>query len=409
MLGVWRGSLYMGKLQKYEPYYYQKVTLTARAINDGTYGTGGQVTFAAKHIQVQPGESLTGKIQISGFGINSVYQNDVVIATGKLYPTRGSSQARMSYAQLKLVERHPSVVPEIRRKFAAGLQTALPQPVAPFALGILVGQRATLPEEVKQDLLMVGLTHIIAVSGYNLTIILHATRGMFGKYSKRIGTGLSLCLIAVFLLITGASASIVRAAIVSVLAIMAAYYGRSIKPLLLIGIAAAATAWANPFYIWSDIGWYLSFLAFYGVLVLAPLMMRRFRPRWQKSLIALVAVESISAEIMTLPFVLYIFDQMSFAGLPANLLVVTLMPLAMLLSLIAGLAGMLAAAVSGWFAWPATLLLTYMLDASRLLTQLPYAFIEGRDLTLPQMLVMYGAAVILTLILMKRRKPEFLL
>jgi len=64
---------------------------------------------------------------------------------------------------------------------------------------------------------MVGLTHIIAVLGYNLTIILRASKNLLASRSKRLSTILSLGLIIVFLLITGFSASIVRAAVVSAL------------------------------------------------------------------------------------------------------------------------------------------------------------------------------------------------
>src|SRR5665213_3079382 len=109
------------------------------------------------------------------------------------------------------------------------MQSALPEPLAPFAMGLLVGQRATLPDDIKQDLLMVGLTHIIAVSGYNLTIILHASRRLLAKRSKRLSTFLSFGLIAIFLLLAGTSASIVRAAIVSMLSIVTSYYGRTMK------------------------------------------------------------------------------------------------------------------------------------------------------------------------------------
>ena len=76
---------------------------------------------------------------------------------------------------------------------------------------------ATLPPDVKDALLMVGLTHIIAVLGYNLTIILRASKNLLASRSKRLSTILSLGLIIVFLLITGFSASIVRAAVVSAL------------------------------------------------------------------------------------------------------------------------------------------------------------------------------------------------
>jgi competence protein ComEC len=291
------------------------------------------------------------------------------------------------------------LVSDIRRRFTAGMQTALPEPLAPFAMGLLVGQRATLPAEVKQDLLMVGLTHIIAVSGYNLTIILHASKRLLGKRSKRISTWLSFGLIGVFLLLAGASASIVRAAIVSMLSIVTGYYGRDMKPLNLLALAAAITAWANPFYVWSDLSWYLSFLAFYGVMVVSPLVQARWPGRWHQSLVGSVALESVCAEAMSLPFVLYIFGQMSLIGLPANVLVVALVPLAMLLGLVAGLAGMFAGTLAGWFAWPAYLLLNYMLDIAHIMARLPHVFIQNRSLPLAAMLGLYGLIILVTYVL----------
>jgi competence protein ComEC len=277
--------------------------------------------------------------------------------------------------------------------------------LAPFAMGLLVGQRATLPASAKQDLLMVGLTHIIAVSGYNLTIILHASQRLMGRRSKRISTLLSFSLIGVFLLLAGASASIVRAAIVSTLSIIASYYGRSFKPLNLLALAAVITAWANPFYVWSDLSWYLSFLAFYGVMVVSPLVQTRWPGRWHQTLVGGVALESVCAEMMSLPFILYVFGQMSFIGLPANVLVVTLVPLAMLLSAVAGLAGMLASGAAGWLAWPADLLLNYMLDIAHLMAHVPRIFVQNLSLPLPAMLGLYGMIILLTTMLWHKTKP----
>jgi competence protein ComEC len=217
---------------------------------------------------------------------------------------------------------------------------------------------------------------------------------------------LSLGLIAVFLLLAGASASIVRAAIVSVLSIAASYYGRAFKPLNLICLAAAITAWANPVYVWSDLSWYLSFLAFYGVMVVSPLVQARWPGRWHQSLLGSVALESVCAEIMSMPFILYIFGQMSLIGLVANVLVVTLVPLAMLLSLIAGLAGMLAGSFAGWPAWPAVLLLNYMLDVAHVLAGLPHIFVQNRSLSLAAMLGLYSVVVGVTITLWHKTKSS---
>jgi competence protein ComEC len=247
-----------------------------------------------------------------------------------------------------------------------------------------------LPDEVYQDLLMVGLVHIIAVSGYNLTIILRACWRLLGNRSKYQTLMVSVTLICTFLLITGASASIVRASIISGLSLAAWYYGRNFKPVTLILLAAAITASANPLYVWSDLGWYLSFLAFYGVLVLAPQVRYRWIPeKWRDSMLLCVALESLCAEIMTLPLILYIFGQMSHVSLLANIVIATFVPFAMLLALLAGIAGTFFIPIVGWVAWPAVMLLTYMLDAAHLLASIPGVFVENIGFSLAAMIGMY--------------------
>lgn len=403
-LGGWHGSLYMRKLADYDSLYGQTVTLTVQAAEDAVYGPRKQLTFTAGNVVMQNGQKLIGNIKVSGFGQNAIFQGDAVQVSGKLYPSHGSELGRMSFAKLDLLAVHPSRAADFRRRFAAGMQTALPEPLASFAMGLLIGQRSTLPDTVKQDLLMVGLTHIIAVSGYNLTIILRASQRLAEGHSKHSSTLLGLVLVAVFLMIAGTSASIVRAAIVSTLSIIAGYYGRAFKPLNLLALAAVITVWAKPLYLWGDISWYLSFLAFFGVMVLAPLVQRRWPGRWLKSIVGSVALESICAEVMSMPFILYVFGQMSLVGLPANVLVVALIPLAMLLSLVAGLAGMLAAPLAGWFAWPAQCLLNYMLDIAHLMAGLPHVFLSNLGLPLTTMLGFYGLVVILAWILHHKTK-----
>jgi competence protein ComEC len=389
-LGGWRGSVYMQHLAAYQDYFGRKVTIVATAGQDATYDSHQQLTFDTHNVMIkETGEVLTGKVAISGFGVPAVFAGDKVQVSGKLYPARGSYQARVSFGAIEIMKPGHQLIPELRRRFVAGMQSALPEPLASFGMGLLIGQRANLPDEVYQSLLMVGLVHIIAVSGYNLTIILRASKGLLSKYSRRLSLLLAFALIGVFLLFAGASASIVRAAIVSVLSLLAAYYGRSVKPLVLIILAAAITAWANPYYVWTDVSWYLSFLAFFGVMVVAPMILVRLPIRLQTSLVLTVALESLCAELLTLPYVLHIFGQVSFAGLLANVLVVALVPLAMLLCLVAGLAGMIIPAVAGWLAWPAVLLLTYMLDIANILSRIPHIFAQGLKFSLSELLLVY--------------------
>ena len=408
-LGVWRGVGYLQALQPYQEFARQKVTLQAKVSLDAVYGTKGQLSFEVKQVYFTSprGVEVPGTIKVSGFGEMAVYRGDIVEITGKLYPTRGGKQATMSYAQVKRVSAEQTWVDSFRRSFVAGMQTALPEPAASFVLGLVIGQRNTLPYAISQAFLMVGLTHIIAVSGYNLTILLNAAKRLFEKRSKFFMVLFAVCLMTFFLLITGASASIVRAAVVSGLGLAAWYYGRTVRPMVLILLAAAITAYATPVYFWSDIGWWLSMLAFFGILVLAPRMLARLYHEKKPPFFVVMAVETMAAEIMTIPLVMYIFGQVSLVGLLANLLVAFFIPMAMLLSFIAGLAGMLVPLLAGWFAWPAQLLLTYMLDTAVLLSRLPHAFQQNVYLGVIDMIVCYGFVVFMLFLLRKPRNIWF--
>jgi competence protein ComEC len=407
-LGLWRGSAYMQHVHQLNKLSGQKVTISARATSDSIYGKGSQIEFTANHATLLQGRSLqnrkplVGSFKISGFGVPMVYRGDTVQASGKLYTMRGSNQGRISYAKLERLSAGNSPINSLTRKFNAGMQNALPEPMASFSLGLLIGQRSNLPQELVAALTAVGLVHIVAVSGYNLTILVRAvSRLKLGsKYQKLV---FSLALIGTFVLITGFSASIVRAAIVSGLSLWAWYYGLKIKPVVLIAFTAAITGLINPFYVWSDLGWYLSFLAFFGVLVIAPLFAVRFFKKPPK-LLTMVVIETLAAEIMTLPLILMTFNQLSLIALVANAIIVPLVPLAMLLSAIAAAAGALVPQIAGWFAFPARWLLTFMLDIIQTLSNIPSVLIH-RSIGLEYMLIIYGC-VLLAVVVAYKKLPK---
>lgn len=374
-LGWWRGGQYMAEIRFLDSISKQQVTLSGRVLNDGMYDDRGALSFDLGYLQLETLEgtrSVVGKVGVSGYGEKMIYRGDQVRVTGKFYPGKGSYVAWLSYAQLEVTARSQSVVFAAARHFAAGIQTALPEPQASFGMGILVGQRDTLPEATSEILKMVGLTHIIAVSGYNLTILVRSTRRLFAKRSKFQAMFAACTLMFLFLVVTGGQPSIVRAVIISGLSLGAWYFGRTIKPLLVILMTAAGTALWSPLYLWSDIGWYLSFLAFFGVLMVAPVIKKRLYKNKEPKVMGGLMIESFAAQIITLPLILFIFGESSYIVLLANLLVVPLIPLAMIAAFAAGLAGMFVPMLTGWFAWPAKLLLTYLLDMAGLMARIPH-------------------------------------
>jgi len=404
-LGWWRGGIAMENVRYVQSINKDKITISAKVLSDATYDNKKQLSFDIGNVVAlsEDNAKINGKIGISGFGESMVYRGDEVLVSGKFSTGRGSYTGYMSFAEVNITAKSHSAVYKLSRSFSAGMQNALPEPYASFGMGILIGQRSTLPEYIGATLSIVGLTHIIAVSGYNVTIMINAAKKLLGKRSK-FQTWLGCqALMLLFLLVTGFSASIIRAVCISSLTLGAWYYGRTIKPLLVLLLVAAGTALYYPPYLWSDLGWHLSFLAFYGVLIIAPLIQKKFLDEDNPKVVSGLIVETISAQVMTLPLILYIFHDSHFLALPANILVVPFIPIAMLFSFIAGLAGMLIPAFAGWIALPAKLLLTYIIDMASFFARVPKMKFS---ISFPAygLFIMYASITFITLVLWHKTK-----
>jgi len=401
VFGWWRGGLLQVDNQKYSEYYGKKVSVIATAQEDGFYAQNSQLEFTANNVSVN-GESLPGKIKIKGYGEPAIYRYDKVEAVGKLYPSIGGRQANISYADISVIATTNSKLDDLRRNFIVGMETALPEPAASFGIGLLVGQRSLLPADVLATLTAVGLVHIIAVSGYNLTIIIDFIRRISARLSRFQVVFLASGLMYAFILITGFSPSIIRAALVSFLGLTAWYFGRKFNPILLIVLVACITGIANPYFVWGDIGWYLSFLAFTGILILAPQIIKLFKKDKLPIMLA-IAIETFSAQIMTMPLIMAVFGRVSLVGFLANIIVVPLVPFAMLFSLIAGVAGMIVPAISGWIALPARVILNFILLVADWFSKLPHAQVSVK-MTAFSMLACYISLVIVIIGLNKRNQ-----
>jgi len=127
-------------------------------------------------------------------------------------------------------------------------------------------------------------------------------------------------------------------------------------------VAAAITVLLRPAYIWGDIGWCLSFAAFTGIIIIAPLLRRYFWARGDNPPFLIgILVDTAAAQLATLPIILFSFGQYAAYALPANMAVLPLVPLAMALTFIAGVVALALPGLVSFVAWPATLVLKYMI------------------------------------------------
>jgi len=382
--GLWRAGDYAAARSDLTGFIGQKVTVAGEIVDDPVVDPRGFTTFKLGDPRVN-GRASVGMLPVFMQRAN-LHRGWRVEAAGKLKSGFGNQPVELSYPKLTVTSTAQSPLERVRQLFFVGMKTALPEPVASFALGLLVGIRALIPKDMQAQLTAVGLSHLVAVSGYNLTIIVAAAARVLKRFGRGVTLALTFWLIGGFLIVTGASASIVRASLVATLSLLAAFYGRRFEPLTLILLAAAATALFNPVYL-TDLGWLLSFLAFFGILVVAPAVTARFN--YPKRLIAQLFIETTTAQVMTLPLILAIFGNLSPWAPLANLLILPTVPLAMLLCFIAGLAGVFAPAFAGWLAWPADLLLSTTLKLISALAALPGSGSKFQ-IDIPAMLIIYS-------------------
>lgn len=387
-IGVWRGSVYQGQLAPYKYLMGEKVVLQGKVSDDADVGKHGDMALRLSSIIVSD-HPLAGSVWVSAGSGAEIKRGDIVTVRGALTDGFGSFAASMYRAEVVKVERPVpgDVALKARDWFSGGVRRAIPDPEASLGVGYLVGQRRSLPEELDQALKAAGLTHVVVASGYNLTILVGAARRIFARVSKFLAAFFSSGLIVGFMAVTGMSPSMSRAGLVTGLSLLAWYYGRRFHPLVLLPFAAAVTLLINPSYGYNDLGWQLSFSAFAGVLVVAPLLQNYFFGEGKPGVIRQVLGETVSAWVCTVPLIVLAFGQFSNVAILANLLILPLVPLAMLLTFVAGVGALLLPALATIVGLPALLVLGYMTKTAIFLGNVSWARTE---LTItPYVLVAY--------------------
>jgi competence protein ComEC len=407
IFGLWRGSNAHDSLQAYTSYFGKTVTLQGKVSEDTSYGTHGDLRIRISDVRIDH-RDLPGTIWVSSSTPMDIKRGDVVTIQGLINKGFGNIPASMFRAKVEAIVRPTpgDIGRQVRDWFAVGVYRAMPADNANLALAYLVGQRLTVSETLSDQLRTVGLIHAVVASGYHLTVLVGVVRRVFLRASKYLSVLMSAGMISGFIMITGFSPSMSRAGLVSGLSLAAWYYGRVVHPLVLLPFAAAITAIIRPEYVWGDVGWYLSFMAFTGVILCAPLIHRYFWGKKQPGILREILVATVAAQLLTLPLVLHTFGYYSIYALLANLLVVPLIPLTMLLTFISGIISLSIPA----FAWssgaPVRLILEYMTSVVQWIAHLPGAKTEVH-FEMPALVLAYVGIAVLLVFLWRSTEYDF--
>ncbi len=319
---------------------------------------GDVIVFKAKLTEPKEYEDFSYKNYLARYGIYSLARN---------------------IDDLEIIERNKgsiflSTLYNVKNYFSSIIEKIFPEPHSSFMLGLLIGVKKSLPDWLLEIFRITGITHIIAISGYNISILARITEKTLGKISRRyIFWGVS-ALIILFVILTGAQASIVRAGIMGALLVFSGFVGRKTQVTNALVFAGVIMIVLNPLILKHDIGFQLSFLATLGLVYITPIFKKPFAVL--PDIIKESLTATLAAQVLVLPIILSNFGTLSLISPIANILVLPFIPLAMFFGFIAGASGIIwffLGQALGFFGY---IILEIIIWTSTTLSKIPYASIE---------------------------------
>ncbi len=333
---------------------------------------------------------------------------DVLHITGKLetpsqlddfdykgYLARQGIYSTMLYPEIEIFGTGKGFEPlewvySLRNHLSQTLAEVLPEPQASLAQGIILGIRGNIPASVNTDFSDTGTTHILAISGLNLSIVagilLSIGIWLFGK-KHHFYIWLALGIIWLYALITGMHPPVVRGAIMASLFLTAEILGRQRSAITALAFAAAIMVGISPQTLW-DASFQMSFLAMAGLIFLFPPLQALGRRVVKATLgedravasVANLITDSFSVTLGAIlavwPVVAHYFGIISFVAPLATFLALPALPSIIITGALAGGLGLIALPVAQVIAWIAWLFLSYLLLVVNGLAALPISSIE---------------------------------
>lgn len=261
--------------------------------------------------------------------------------------------------------------PQFRKNLDSRISLFLPSPQAELLSGIVLGNKKDLPADLKLALRDTSTLHIVVVSGQNLSLLGAFLMNLAGLIKRKLAIILTVLSLAGFVVLTGGQIPVLRAALMAFLAYLAQFTGRENDGLWTLLMVAAIMLLINPVWI-SDLSFQLSFLATFGVVVLGPVIVKRFvnQPNFLKETIII----TLAAQIMITPLIIQNFHQLSLVSIPANLMVLWVVPYIMAGGIILLILSLFSTFSAQILALILQILLTYFIYIIKFFASLPFAW-----------------------------------
>ncbi len=261
----------------------------------------------------------------------------------------------------------------LKAKYLSALSKVIPEPYAAFMGGLTVGAKRAIGKNLLEDFRKTGIIHIVVLSGYNISLVADTVMRAVSFLPTVFATSLGVLGIILFAVMTGASATVVRASLMSLLVVLARTTGRVYEITWALFLTGFFMVLHNPKILRFDAGFQLSFLATFAIIFLAPRIEEKLHFIPKKFQFREIFSATLATQIFVLPLLLYKMGMFSVVSVPVNLLVLIFVPATMLFGFITGAVGMFSALLSVPLGWISFAFLRYELGVVETFAKLPFA------------------------------------
>lgn len=276
---------------------------------------------------------------------------------------------------------------KIRQRIIKAQVSGLGSPIGELVSSMVLGRRAVdLPQDIRDRFIKSGLAHILAASGFHVSLLLAVVLKVTNRFSERSQFFIGLSTLIIYVGLTGLQPSVIRASIMGVGALVGLLLDRKVIPLGSLLLAATILLLFNPLWIW-DLGFQLSFLATFGLIITVPAITKRLD--WLPPTIATIIAVPLAASIWTLPLICYVFNTVATYSIVVNIIatpLVTIISLGgMISSIIAVIIPVFGSAIASFLFYPSLLLI----EITKIFTSLPGSAFAVGKITLSSLLLIY--------------------
>jgi competence protein ComEC len=313
--------------------------------------------------------------------------------------------------QINLLEKDNSVLGKLfifKKKFITEVNKRIPSPQAELVGGILLGLKSSLGEKLELDFRRVGLIHIVVLSGYNITIISTAILAILFFLPLTFRLLVGLFAISIFAILVGGGATVIRASIMTTIAIFGQIFHKKYDVNKALFLAGIIMIYLNPYILIYDPSFQLSFLATYGLINFSDKVKIFLKKLPEKFGFREIVVSTIATQIAVFPLLSKMIGEISVISLLVNVITLPTIPLAMLLGFLTGAFGIFTSLFSFskfltlileipnvFISFLAYLNLSYVIKITETFAKLPFATISLPKISWLQIFLIYCLIIII--------------